>query len=222
MTRTGKIARLPHQLRNQVNHRLRDGEPGPQLLLWLNALPEVRSILQRDFDSRDITEQNLSDWKQGGYQEWLLQQDSFGQFAELSATAGDLAGSAPGRVSDQLAAILAARFATDFAAWDGADGEALRGKVRVLRGLCREVAELRRGDHAAARLQIGQARLARDREKTEEEAIDFFRRWLDFPKVRETVPPDSPALDKTLDPFRSAFGVDRLPPNPTIKDPQSP
>ena len=45
MTRTGKIARLPNDLRDHLNRRLRDGEKGKTLLKWLNALPEVRALL---------------------------------------------------------------------------------------------------------------------------------------------------------------------------------
>ena len=47
MKRTGKIARLPHQLRNELNQRLHDGESGVDLIKWLNALPEVQAILWR-------------------------------------------------------------------------------------------------------------------------------------------------------------------------------
>ena len=46
MTRTGKIARLPRQVRDELNRRLRDGQKGSQLAAWLNALPKVLSILR--------------------------------------------------------------------------------------------------------------------------------------------------------------------------------
>jgi hypothetical protein len=45
MTCTGKIARLSHQIRDQLNHRLWDGEKAKVLVPWLNSLPEVLSIL---------------------------------------------------------------------------------------------------------------------------------------------------------------------------------
>jgi hypothetical protein len=41
MTRNGKIARLPQEIREQVNRRLEDGEPGKQIAEWLNGLPEA-------------------------------------------------------------------------------------------------------------------------------------------------------------------------------------
>ena len=69
MTRTGKIARLPRALREQVNCRLLDGQPGTEIVAWLNELPEVKDTLARDFGGRPVSEQNLTDWKQGGYQD---------------------------------------------------------------------------------------------------------------------------------------------------------
>ena len=70
-TRNGKIARLPRLVREKLNERLERSEPGPQLLDWLNALPEVREILRRDFAGVPVSKQNLSQWRRGGFQESL-------------------------------------------------------------------------------------------------------------------------------------------------------
>ena len=43
-TRTGKIARLPKAVREELNRRLQDGEPGTQLVEWLNSLPQVQRV----------------------------------------------------------------------------------------------------------------------------------------------------------------------------------
>jgi hypothetical protein len=40
MSRNGKIARLPQQIREQINRRLENGEEGKQIAEWLNTLPE--------------------------------------------------------------------------------------------------------------------------------------------------------------------------------------
>ena len=53
MTRNGKIARLPRAVRD----RLADGEPGKALVTWLNGLPEVVAVLDRDFGDHGSTEQ---------------------------------------------------------------------------------------------------------------------------------------------------------------------
>ena len=70
-TRKGKIARLPREIRAEINHRLERSEPSPKLLAWLNALPEVRRFIDHDFAGVPISKQNLSEWRQGGFREWL-------------------------------------------------------------------------------------------------------------------------------------------------------
>ena len=42
----GKIARLPHGVREEVNLRLVNGETSTTILPWLNGLPEVQVVLQ--------------------------------------------------------------------------------------------------------------------------------------------------------------------------------
>jgi hypothetical protein len=75
MTRTGKIARLPKIIRDQLNQRLDDGEQGAPLVAWLNSLPEVQAVLTRDFEGKAIREQNLSEWRKGGYRDWQAKSD---------------------------------------------------------------------------------------------------------------------------------------------------
>jgi len=89
-TRTGKIARLPHHIRDQLNGRLYEGEPAKHLALWLNSLPEVQAILAAGFGAKPIRPQNLSERKQGGYRDWLLQQEALELVRRLAEDAGEL------------------------------------------------------------------------------------------------------------------------------------
>ncbi len=75
ITRVGKIARLPHSIRDELNQRLFNGALGPELAKWLNALPEVQEILATSFAGSPINRQNLTEWRQGGYQDWLVHQE---------------------------------------------------------------------------------------------------------------------------------------------------
>ena len=83
MTRTGKIARLPLAIREQLNASLLEGELGCNLVDWLNSLPEVRAILAAQFGGSPINEPNLSAWKDGGYEDWLARQNSRAWVARL-------------------------------------------------------------------------------------------------------------------------------------------
>jgi hypothetical protein len=82
--RTGKIARLPGEIRDTLNRRLHNGDLGRELVPWLNALPEVKHVLAARFAARPITEDNLSAWRRGGFQEWLLQEQRRVRLRELS------------------------------------------------------------------------------------------------------------------------------------------
>jgi hypothetical protein len=93
----GKIARLPNELRARLNSRLQDGADGPRLLLWLNGLPQVRAILARDFHARPVTQQNLSNWRLGGYQEWLAHQDILEMAVQLANRGHPLPAAASGQ-----------------------------------------------------------------------------------------------------------------------------
>ena len=90
MSRTGKIARLPRSIRDELNQRLTDGEAGPQLVTWLNGRPAVQEAMEEHFNSRPVTEQNLSEWRQGGYEDWLRQEEACGRIRSLAVQAESL------------------------------------------------------------------------------------------------------------------------------------
>ena len=98
MTRTGKIARLPHSLRIELNRRLHDGGIGTDLIEWLNTLPEVKAVLHEHFSGNPINDQNLTEWKQGGYQDWLATEEVLAQASTLAENAGDLAAATRGHL----------------------------------------------------------------------------------------------------------------------------
>ena len=62
--RTGKIARLPFGARTEVNKRLRDGQTYDAIAQWLAA---------EGFG--EFNAENLSNWKDGGHQDWLREQE---------------------------------------------------------------------------------------------------------------------------------------------------
>jgi hypothetical protein len=68
--RTGKVACLPKDLRDLVNHMLDDGAQ------YTSIIRELEKHRQRWPDGvSDFTENNLSGWHNGGYQDWLKAQE---------------------------------------------------------------------------------------------------------------------------------------------------
>lgn len=170
MSRQGKIARLPKTVRDQLNLRLDDGEPGKQLAEWLNELPETKEMLAEMFGGRPINEQNLTEWKQGGYQDWLRDEETRERVQRLAERAQDLDDAADGlEISDRLASILAAELADAAQKLDEIADP--KERWRQLQEILRELWRLRSEDHQGKRLQLQQEQWERamEREDTENE-----------------------------------------------------
>lgn len=151
--RIGKIARLPKAVREQLNQRLADGEPGETLLRWLHSQPEVLVVLVRDFEGRPILKQNLSEWRQGGFREWEAKQERLAHLRLLTEEADDVEAASP-RLPDRMAALLAGRFASLIAAtMQVKDWSKPRHRAQLME-LNEAVATLRRFDQGTARLKL--------------------------------------------------------------------
>jgi hypothetical protein len=149
MTNTGKIGRLPDNLRDQLNRRLLNGEPGKRLVEWLNSLPETRQVLTACFGGRPINEPNLTAWKAGGFQDWLVRQDTFAQAREMGPDAREIAAATDGRLTEHLSTVVAARYAAMLNGWHGETSTETCRKFRLLHELCQHVLRLRRNDRLA-------------------------------------------------------------------------
>ena len=111
--RNGKIARLPRALRDELNQRIDDNHTGPDLLKWLNELPEVRTILEQHFQGSVITPQNLSEWRKGGFLDWFKFQHVLAMTRELLSDAGAVRAELNSqKVSEALATMMAIDFST--------------------------------------------------------------------------------------------------------------
>ncbi len=211
MARNGKIARLPRDIRDQLNRRLQDGEQGGPLLAWLNALPHVEHVLAKDFGGVAVSKQNLCEWRAGGFAEWQARQETLARASELTADAAEITTATDGKLTDHLATVVAARYASALHGWNGEVTEPFRKQLRVLRGVCQDIVELRRGDHGGARLKMEQERLDRVREKTEEEVIAHFQRWLKNSEVRDLVCRNWISPEEREARMREIFGLEPKP-----------
>jgi hypothetical protein len=166
MSRNGKIAHLPGLVRDQLNQRLENGEESPTLLPWLNALPKVQECLKDSFNSVPINKQNLSEWRLGGFREWQMREELILQARRLSESAEEMENHLdtpllPGA----LAGALAARYAALLNSWDGEPDPKFEEKLRLLRGLNRDIALLQKTMQQANRQKREQVQAEEDNDQ---------------------------------------------------------
>jgi hypothetical protein len=165
-TRNGKLAHLPNDIREQLNLRLLEGETGEpfgvgaggmsrkearELAAWLNALPEVQSVLDARFNGAPISEVNLTHWRQGGYLQWLTERECFDSARALAD--GDCNLAKTGLSAERLLNVLTVRFGQLLMRWDlppdetvsaaGAFAEMAR-KALILQGISRSLLAIHR------------------------------------------------------------------------------
>lgn len=168
MTRNGKIARLPKALRDQLNRRLDNNEHGKSLVQWLNSLPEVQNVTASEFDGKPIREQNLSEWKKGGYRDWQARQERQELVSQLEEEAKDL-----GAITDQRAinrhvsVVLTAELAKALKDLTEQNLEP-RERAECLAQLVGKFAQLRREESNASRAEIVRERWNREIEKEDQ------------------------------------------------------
>ncbi|HWC60759.1 MAG TPA: hypothetical protein VHC44_13770 [Verrucomicrobiae bacterium] len=138
-TRIGKIAQLPKSIRDDLNHRLNNGHQSPELLKWLNGLPETKELLAEKFDHQPITKSNLSDWRHGGFEDWRQDQLREARIQRISETGESLEQAETGDLFENFARIAVAELMADL---DGLSK--LRGEKRsqYLHSLVRDLARL--------------------------------------------------------------------------------
>jgi hypothetical protein len=167
-TRTGKIARLPYHLREQLCHRLLDGESGPSLLEWLNAEPEVQAVLAKDFAGRPINEQNLSAWRQGGFVDWqrYVEDRAFMQHNTEIADAIE-AQTDGGSLSDQ--AVTLAFLNMIRLIRETPPDATLKEKCQVAVSVAQQAARLKNAETAADRASLAREKWETPRQEAAEE-----------------------------------------------------
>ena len=170
ITHVGKIGRLSKYFRDEIGRRIEDGEPGRDIVKWLNEHSRVQEILKEQFGGRPITEQNLSEWKQTGHPEWLRREEARLFVTRLTEQSDDLDEATDGHeISDRFASVLAAELAR--LAMTLLENETDPEKRwQLLCSVHREFSQLRCDDHRALRIVIKRDRWNREvaREQDEE------------------------------------------------------
>ena len=159
MTRCGKIARLPKEIREELNQRLElEDETETVLAEWFNGLPGVQEVLKEFFGGQPIRQQNVSEWRLGGFVEWQMHRDL--QF-DLEALREDSKKTGKDGVSDSFTSILATRMSS--LAWRLLSAETDPHKQwELMCAASKQFSRMRKDDHRLIRTQLRQERWEQD------------------------------------------------------------
>ena len=173
--RKGKIGSLPADVRRDLNARMFNGDKGPRLLTWLNAIPSVQAVLQEQWKSEPISSSNLSEWRAGGYQDYVAQHEMVEHTRTLAQFALELAKAAGGDLAAGPAAIAAGKLMTVI---ESATPEEMDGVVSSITAL--------RGNELKAKdLSIKDRVTSLAEQKFERETAGFFLEWFADKRARE-------------------------------------
>ena len=167
-------------LREELNLRLLNNVSGPRILAWLNSLPAVVEILEAE-EEEQITPQNLSVWRDGGYADWLRRRERVAGTKELAKFAFELAKAAGSSLSDGAAAIAGGKILEMMESLN----EENIGKLTA------SLAALRSSEAAALNAKTNSARLAQkdrqldlDEKKFQRGTAELFIKWARQPEAQ--------------------------------------
>ena len=98
--RVGKVARLPADIREEINRRLYDGQTGKQIIAWL-------AKQKCPGNPSDISDSNVTQWRKGGYQDWVRSEGQMEKVRERAELAMRMAKAAGGSLPQSVVARLA-------------------------------------------------------------------------------------------------------------------
>jgi hypothetical protein len=196
-TRRGKIARLPLAIRDELNRRLLENEPYKKLCAWLNALPETIAVCD-DFGEEPIDVRNMSDWKLGGYADWLRRRETIEETRELSKYAVQIAKANGGNITEGAAAILSGQIleVLEDIAHLKSEGplapEQTAMVAAAVGSITKSLAAVRKGDHSKVKLEQNEKTIEQrdemislDREKFQREIAGSALKVLKDERARQ-------------------------------------
>jgi hypothetical protein len=206
-TRKGKIARLPHTVREELNARLHDNQDGTRILKWVNESQELRGAAA-------ISPQNLSEWRAGGFADWMEKQDKVERTKQLAEYCLRI-GAAGGGSMDLPAAIAGGQIMEVLEEFDPTTLKALLAdKPETWLDILDKVASLQRAKAAETKAKTNERQndrkldqndevIAMDRVRLERSTCELFVKWYANERAREIMENKALKPDVQMDQLRA-------------------
>ena len=202
-----KIARLPHALREQLNQRLLDNQSAPQILPWLNETAALKY-------PHAINDGNLSEWRCGGFADWLEKQDRVErtkQLAEFSLRIAEAGGGtmnlpaaiAGGQIMEVLEEFDPALLKTVLAEEPEKWIDILGALAKLQKSKADELSAVTTGRQNDVKLAQSADKLALERARFERQTCELFRKWFADERARQILEDKALAPDVQMDQLRA-------------------
>ena len=183
--RKGKIARLPSAIRHQLNLRLQNGEKTVPLADWLNQLPEVKTVIDAEFDGVPVSKSNISQWRQGGYRDWEAMQPAINAVQSLIEQSDALKENFPDSLVERMNLVFTGRMIEELIR-AGAAGNKAKQAQELGEWLIR-FGRMRRAEFNGQRLAIERERLELLRKRTKGEFEEQCWKWAAQEHIRAQI-----------------------------------
>ena len=173
-----KIGQLPFAFRNELNNRIRDGRTGSELLTHINTSKEFKALKRRT-RSKPVNPQNLSDWRDSGYRDWLINQDKAAHIRTMAEYSRTIIAEAGGDPSSVGTAILTDKLLTVLAEAE----EPTEKLVKAIVSLRDSSTAAKRVKLQESQLKVKEQQLELSRDKFEVQTAELFLRWFEDKKA---------------------------------------
>ncbi len=180
--RKGKIASLPRPIRDEVCRRLDDGQSGSVILPWLNAVPQVVLILADRWDGKPITDQNLTEWRQGGFRDWLESEARAAKTRALADLSFSYAKASGGDLSEGALAAAVGRAIETLESLEGNDLNKTLSALAKARAMELKAREVAQNDLTLAQRD---RQLSLEEQKFRRTTADLFLKWYGQEQARQ-------------------------------------
>lgn len=231
-SRNGKIARCPPAIREEVCQRLHAGESGPKIIAWLHTQEAVLSVLDEYFNEQPINAQNLTEWRQGGYGDWLKRREQLENTKQLATFASELASKGQGIGAGNVA-IAGGQLLQIFESLDiEAQKTLLVTKPETYIDLLSALAKIEKSQADRIKAEAGREMVEISRQRAEQAetklkleldkfartTCELYLKWYDDQRAKEVVTSGAPRAEQ-IERLRQLMFPDLEPLDPTPLNP---
>jgi hypothetical protein len=178
-------------------------------------------VMAAEFGGMPVSNANFSEWKRGGYQDWLAEQESLSGVGFMLEEAREFEKLGEEDLMERLALWLSVRCAIEARKQRAPGADPALG---MFGRLCRGLAALRRGKHTERRVELDEARLELEKTRLDlsmgpnsKKMEKLFWEWTERPDIKKKLFGEPMSQEERAQAYYKEFGLKW---NPYAKTPE--